>query len=112
MDITKGKVIMVINIIQNLKNKMRNILKIIASISIVFYWNYFPYSYNCYSYPLVGCDSSDFWWKLPTEWQDYRGVNWGTYFFGNLVITLMIVFLYKSLLLIYNILVKLKFKDI
>jgi hypothetical protein len=51
----------------------------------------------CYEYPLTGCDDSDFWWNLPTEWDDYTGVNWSSYFTTNGIGTALIIFIYGKL---------------
>jgi hypothetical protein len=56
-----------------------------------------PYSYFCWDYPLIGCDDWEFWWNLPTDWDDYRGVKWGSYFTINGFITAVFVFIFGKI---------------
>jgi len=76
---------------------MKNISALISLILIIAIWNYFPYSYTCYSYPIVGCDKSEFWWNLPTDWLSYRGIKWGSYFATNSIVTLIIIYIYNKI---------------
>jgi len=47
-------------------------------------------------YPLTGCDYNDFWWNLPSSASEYRGINWGGYFFANIFYTIIIVVIYSK----------------
>tara|TARA_B100001758_G_C18175880_1_gene486832 strand:- start:551 stop:790 length:240 start_codon:yes stop_codon:yes gene_type:complete len=75
---------------------MKQILSLGALIIILICWNYFPYSEYCVEYPLTGCDYNDFWWNLPSSASEYRGINWGGYFFANIFYTIIIVVIYSK----------------
>ncbi|AMQ56173.1 hypothetical protein AO498_07085 [Algoriphagus sanaruensis] len=76
---------------------MKNVSKFILGIILIWLWNYFPYSYSCYEYPLVGCSETVFWWDLPTDWKEYRGIKWQSYFFANTFISLIIIVIFKKI---------------
>jgi hypothetical protein len=71
--------------------------RIILLILLIWLWNYFPYSYDCYSYPLAGCSETVFWWELPTDWSSYRGIKWGAYFSGNIFGTAIFVVVFWAI---------------
>jgi hypothetical protein len=76
---------------------MKNFSAFLAFILIIVTWNYFPYSYFCLDYPLTGCDASSFWWNLPKEAYQYKGIRWGSYFITNFILTLIILFVFNGL---------------
>ena len=75
---------------------MKKLIGWIAIILIIIAWNYFPYSENCWEYPLTGCDYNDFWWNLPSG-SDYRGISWGAYFGVNIFLTILILVVYGKI---------------
>ena len=76
---------------------MKGIISLIVLFLIVALWNYVPYSYYCFDYPLTGCDDSEFWWNLPTDWAEYKGVRWGAYFTANGFVTVVILIIYGKI---------------
>ena len=93
----KAKVQSTKNIIQSQNKKMEKLISIIAFGLIVALWNYIPYSYLCYDYPLTGCDKSDFWWNIPFDWESYKGIRWGSYFIVNSIVTFLIISIYGKI---------------
>lgn len=97
MEVLKVKEGIQKNIIQNLNNSMKQLFALISLGLILTSFNFFPYSYLCFKYPINGCTDSDFWWKLPTDWINYNGINWLGYLFQNFVVILVVTKVYNKL---------------
>lgn len=85
---------------------MKVIISLIVLFLIVVLWNNVPYSYSCFDYPLTGCGDYEFWWNLPTDWEEYKGVRWGVYFGGNLIYTFIFLLIYGKIVKLYDEIVK------